>query len=935
MKTFVKFLPILFCLLYAGVKNSYAQAEDISSDIDSMWQNIKVQFSDSDEPFGFSFNSNVVRSYCADDTDCSLTVLKGLVLSAERDFNLPAAVYFSQELLAVGEKLNDLQIQGAAHLDLHRFYHASGNMNLAYQNVDKAIEFFRKSGDQFSLAMTEMMWIEDKVNYLPFEEVLIEFDSLLEKSKNDTIINAFINNRILLNSLEAERYNLAEVYLQNLINSGYDNYKVKQSVAFGRARLAAVNNNFAKAEIHYKEALEIARTVPDKWKETEIIIYMADTERERGNYAKANEYLEEARQIAEESNTDDLLIRIYKAKSELAQQTGDYRGALDFKEKEYAYREKERKKTDGFQWKNYYLESEKNQLRAEKEKQAYELASRNARLKSLYLISFLAVLLTGLSIFGFYAQRKKKKELEQSNAVIKEQARRLENLDAAKSRLFANVSHELRTPLTLILGPLDSVLKSGRLTDRNRSFVKSARHSARDLLKLTNSILDLSKAEHGALKIHEKPEMLYPLLQRFAAGFESGMQYAGIDFNFVYEAEKELCLQLDREKLEVIVNNLLSNALKFTPAGGKVTLYATNLGSEIQIKVTDTGRGIHAADLPHVFDRFYQSENKNAPVEGGTGIGLSLTKNLTELLRGNIRVESKAGEGSTFTVTLPKKETTALPDPLSVEIPEIALGTSVVADTHLTDTSNLPVILIAEDNRGLQDYLRTLLQPNYRLLIADNGQAALDKLSEIEPPALIISDVMMPIKDGFTFLREVKASDKFRHIPMMMLTARADMQDKLKALRIGIDDYLLKPFVEEELLVRIENLLQNRAGRRPDTITESDVPAQDTMSEADRAWLEEFENYVSENLNDSLLTVPNLADRYALSESSLRRRLKGLTGLSPVKYMQEMRLATARSYLERGTYDSIALTAEKVGYRDARTFARLYKKRYGKLPSEV
>ncbi len=251
-------------------------------------------------------------------------------------------------------------------------------------------------------------------------------------------------------------------------------------------------------------------------------------------------------------------------------------------------------------------------------------------------------------------------QINQDKKLIEGQADELRKLDKVKSRFFANVSHELRTPLTLILGPIGSVLKNNKLTNRDFTHLLKAQQSGKDLLKLVASILDLSKMESGKLELHESPEVLFNLVHRIASAFESHAQREGIGFEFEYLANKDLQLRLDREKLETILNNLLSNAVKFTPSGGNISIKTEDLGHALRISVADTGRGIHSADLPHVFDRFYQSAQAGAPAEGGTGIGLALSRELAKMMGGRIWVESPAtgagGEGSTFFVEIPRVE---------------------------------------------------------------------------------------------------------------------------------------------------------------------------------------------------------------------------------------------------------------------------------------
>ena len=570
-------------------------------------------------------------------------------------------------------------------------------------------------------------------------------------------------------------------------------------------------------------------------------------------------------------------------------------------------------------------------------------------------------------------------QIQTDKSIIEKQAEELRQLDKVKSRFFANVSHELRTPLTLILGPIGSVLKSNELSNRNFTHLKKAQQNGKELLKLVASILDLSKMESGKLEVHNKPELLFQLTRRIAAAFESHAQRSGIEFIFDYLAEKGLQLKLDKEKVETILNNLLSNAIKFTPSGGKVVVTTEDLAHSIRLSVADTGRGIHPNDLPNVFNRFYQAPPRPSPKgreegpsppgggwvgAGGTGIGLALCQELVKVMDGKIWVESELGKGSTFFVELPRKEVmgsspTASPSPAlpKGEGERSSLKTEETGDRFSFPTSSgkgltpPPLegaggrLLIVEDNHSLRDYIESILSPYYHVITAENGQAALELLGSSpfgggrEGADLILSDIMMPVMDGFQLLEKLKSDDRYRHLPVIMLTARADMQDKLKALRIGVDDYLLKPFDEEELLVRIENLLQNAEERKVaiELVGDSKRKTQNAklISQADQEWLISFEEDLKKQLANPNYSIAQMADDFAMSQSTLSRQLKRLTGLTPARYFQELRLNEARQLLENRAFKTISEVAYGVGFSDAPAFNRAFKKRFGKAPTEI
>jgi len=557
----------------------------------------------------------------------------------------------------------------------------------------------------------------------------------------------------------------------------------------------------------------------------------------------------------------------------------------------------------------------------------------------LVLMLCLAVFLV-LAAFRMRTKRleKRQKELEKeiemateeilkNKETIEQQVLELQKADEVKTRFFTNITHELRTPLSLIKGPLGSVLKSGQLDEKNRSFLQTAKKHTKILQKLVTSLLDLSKLESGTMKIDESAFSLFELTRLIVSNFESYAQQAGIEFLFDYKAGKTMFIKLDKEKLEIILNNLISNAVKFTPKGGTVTVRVYDNKNEILISVHDTGVGIQPDELPLVFDRFYQASNTDKIQTGGTGIGLALSLELTKLMKGTITVESIPSRGSCFTLKIPRNEVLGG----FVPVPE--------TDKHLKETYTSHKrgarILIVEDNKSLSDYLVAIMSEHYEVLCAEDGKKAvaiLEHLDEKGLPDLIISDVMMPEMDGYQLLEYLKGHELFWKIPVIMLTARVDLQDKLKALRIGVDDYITKPFEEEELLVRIANLLKHATNRQDELIAyENEEEHKPTVT--DQNWLANFEKYIGANFSDETFSITKTSAHFAMSESTLLKKVKLLTGLSPVEYLREYRLNIGKELLEKGEKQTIAEVAFAVGFSNAKAFSQSFKTRFGKLPS--
>ena len=579
----------------------------------------------------------------------------------------------------------------------------------------------------------------------------------------------------------------------------------------------------------------------------------------------------------------------------------------------------------------------------------------------------------GLSITGFLLAiwvlvrlrisrlRKRQKELEEEvkrrTEKIEQQAEDLKALDKLKSRFFTNISHELRTPLTLILGPLSSVLDNpDELSPQTFSKLQTMERNGKSLLQLIEEILDLAKLESNKLELEEKSTVVLPYLRRLFSAFESQAAYQKINYLSDLQINEEQTLWIDRSKLEKIINNLLSNALKFTKPDESITFRVSESIGRLRIEVEDTGSGIHPNDLPYIFERFYQSKQPNRPAVGGTGVGLSLSRELAKLMGGVLDVKSILGQGSSFILSIPKKEVVLNLADKRNDNKKNAEEDQIYPIPLIEETSSFRKsfwVLVVEDNNDMRQFIDGLLSPHYQTICKGNGQAALDYLETASDnlPDLILSDVMMPLLDGFGLLQHLKKHDIWRRIPVMMLTARAAQQDKLQALTIGADDYMIKPFSSKELLVRTRNLLQNYHQRRfwkEEEITKSEPspnnPKNDSSSKPepeipnlsydDQQWILQVETIVRNKLNDKSFNVTFLLGELFMSESQFRRRLKKITGLTPKKYLREMRLQQARKFIENKTFDTLSEVSGAIGISKTWLFVREFEKRFGQKLKE-
>jgi signal transduction histidine kinase/DNA-binding response OmpR family regulator/ligand-binding sensor domain-containing protein len=543
-------------------------------------------------------------------------------------------------------------------------------------------------------------------------------------------------------------------------------------------------------------------------------------------------------------------------------------------------------------------------------------------------------------------------KIREDKAIIEKQAAQLIQLDEAKSRFFTNVTHEFRTPIALILGPLNTYLERHALDEQDKVLLNLAKRNGDGLLQMINDLLDLSKLEVGKLPVAERPVLLYLKIRQLLSAFEGIAEQKNIDLQLNYEPKQDLNIILDAKLFGIILNNLLSNAFKFTPQGGSIVVgVKEDRSNYLQITLEDTGIGIHSDDLPYVFDRYFQAKMTENANEGGSGIGLALANESSKAMGGSISIESIWGTGSIFRFKFPKKEIQGTDKTEQLkELEQLLFGEKAVRNGNLkhpiaTETeiaSTRPSLLILEDNSDLQQYLKQILEDDYHVTTVNNGQEAQKRLEHTRPD-LILSDIMMPLVDGFQFLEWMKNSKQYSGIPVIMLTARAEIDDKLRALRMGVDDYMLKPFVESELLARVHNLLQRQTLRSnylektaEETYDDSTNPFPQSLSDNEKEWLNQLEKNVLERLQDPNFTVNDLAKTMLVSRTLFYTEVGRLIGLTPNEYVIEIRLNKAMDTLKTSSGQiSIKEVANMIGFRDEKYFSRQFKRRFGILPSQV
>ncbi|MFT4664908.1 MAG: signal transduction histidine kinase/DNA-binding response OmpR family regulator [Polaribacter sp.] len=513
----------------------------------------------------------------------------------------------------------------------------------------------------------------------------------------------------------------------------------------------------------------------------------------------------------------------------------------------------------------------------------------------------------------------------------KARAERLAELDVAKTRLYTNITHEFRTPLTVIMGASD-------LVKGNESEKDLIKRNSKQLLQLINQMLDLSKLEGNALKLQPQQGNIIPFTEYLVESFQSMADSKHVRLTFYRELD-ELNMDYDAEKMQQIISNLLSNAIKFTGASGKVIVHAKEELFDgkpyLTLAVRDNGTGIPEANIPHIFDRFFQVDDSDVRRSEGSGIGLALVKELVELMNGQIEVTSKVGDGTVFTVRIPISKVAPIQSE-DINANELLLptGSNKSKESALPFqpfADDLPLALIIEDNKDIVSFLRTCLQRKYKIEVAYNGREGIDKALEIIPD-IIISDVMMPEADGFTVCKTLKADERTSHVPIILLTAKATQEDKVHGLDMGADAYLSKPFHQEELEVRLQKLIELRQQlqQRYQKNSNSDP----TSINTEDTFIQKLRSLIEENMEDETFSIIDLCRSVGLSRMQVHRKLKALTGMPATTFIHTVRLQKAYNLLS-DTDLNVSEVAYKVGFSNHSYFSKLFVNQYGKIPSEI
>lgn len=763
-------------------------------------------------------------------------------------------------------------------------YHQKDNYRMAIKNFKEAEAAITKRSEHVRL-MNRLGMAEALVDSGNLDLALEIAHSVVKpdmSEREDAFVSAGLSNiYIMMGDTQKAMPHLVSNYEYGLKN-GIPYFMLDASVELGIIRYR--EGKYEKARTYLNKALEIVENYKMLKIKVTVVEYLSKVALAEGNMADGVTYL----------NT------LVSLKDSLAKEQESEKLA----EAQIKY------ETEKTERENAFL-NEKTTLQDE------ELSLKN---RQIILVSSFSVVLLILLIFIVVQRqslKRKNYQLVEQNQLIVKQTEALKVLDKQKNTFFANVSHELRTPLTLILGPLEKLVSGQLNLPRSASGNLNLAYQATHRLKeLVEEVLDVTRLTDDKLRLNLKPENFDQFIHRVHSAFESMAELKSQKLVLIHQSPKGQNVSIDRDKVEKVISNLVSNAFKFSPENTDVLMTVSRKEAKCFIEIQDHGPGLNENDIKRVFERNYQATEA---LEGGLGIGLWLSRELAHLMQGDLTVRNNDGPGATFTFSFEAGESEpAMSNSESlfedeIELPELSLERKAK-------------VLVVEDNLEMREFVLDTLKPYFTTYEAASGNDALEVLKTRQID-LITSDVMMPGLGGFELLAQVRANDVWNHIPFVMITARSDEDSRINALKEGVDDYVIKPFLSRELVVRVHNILKNYLLRRQ---SEGEEELK-TVGEQDSDLIEQA---INENLTDERLSAELLSEITAMSERTIYRQIKSIFGLTPAQYIREKRLLKARRILENEHRRTVSEVAYEVGYGNAKTFSKHFLQRFGKYPSE-
>ncbi len=823
------------------------------------------------------------------------------------------------EALRLSEEYNNTEQKGYTLINL-------GNLYIYQTNFQGAISYFIRALDQAQLLGDRRM---QAYCYLNLGR---SYDGTGEYGQSQLYLHQAIDVRRELNDFEGivtvkteladsyrksgeidRAYELVQEVIQEVNEDNYPRILISAYQVLSRVSIGI--GDLVNAERYSTEALRISREVTSRNDERETLENLSDIYAAKGDFEMAYEYQTRYSDLNQQLFSEENIRRIEQLKN---------------------------------QYESEQQEAENELLRTQSDLNRAVISRQRVTIIFSIIAIVLIFILAAGALRAYWIKKNlslkisaQKDKIEQDKNIIKAQADKLKELDEAKSRFFANVSHDLRSPLSLILGNLEMISEDPDtvLSPKSKKNLEVGFKNSKRLLYLTDEINDITRLEEGKINLKRESVAINSYLKLLSDMFRATAEYKGVKLGFESELSDKVTFDVDPRQFEKIFYNLVSNAIRHTQKGDIISIKAEMRDNFAHIKFKDTGEGIPSNSLPHIFDRFYQSNQKEYRSKEGMGIGLALVKELVELHGGTISVTSKVGKGTEFIVSLKTAQ----------KLTETKPGIESIEDQHRTFrdlemepklksteivSEDKPSILLVDDHPEIRYYIRQILEEQYHILEAVHGLEALYLLKE-EKVDLIITDLMMPWMDGFELIESINSNPDFAKIPLLVVSARISEADKEKVLYEGINDYLQKPFSKKELVLRIDNLLKQKdkyAGESQNVFSEL---ANEGLKDVEKDILIKLENVVKDRISDSNLGIYSLQEAMAASERQVYRLVKKLTGLTPHEYITEVRMQYAEYLLRQNKVKNATEAAKSVGVRNVTTFSRQFEKKFGIHPSAL
>ncbi|MGB5238339.1 MAG: tetratricopeptide repeat protein [Flavobacteriaceae bacterium] len=907
------------------------------------------------------------------------------------------AIFFYQKDFTYRNEIRDTLGIADGYLNMGAVYLYKGDNQNAYKNFTASIPYFEAVGDDLSVAKVNFNLGTIQWNYSNYDLALNDFfvslnvfekegDQYLLASCYENIAGVYENLENYENALKYYRASLQhsrdvgdarltasnyhslgvvmDKYIQqdsalyyfskSLKLSEKGNFKDLTSqnyhslgVLYGKTN-ASKGISFLNMSISLKKAID-----SDNFNIATSLYELGEIYSGQGQFSKAKKSLEEGWRVAQLTESKEIKSKLSYALYELNKNIDNVTNALAYLERYQIFKDSifddETNKNIVAREIQYETAKKDRQiefLTKEREIKQAEVVAQEALLmqkttqRNLLLAGIASVLIISLLLFRNYKVKLRTKEL------VNKKQQEFVNL---RSRFFANVSHEFRTPLTLILGPLKDLLASEEEHSQRKQSYDLMKRNSEKLLDLVNQLLDLAKLEAGALPLQVAEGNLKNSLKTITSSFSSWANHQNITFHINISREIGIGW-FDGDALEKIINNLLFNAFKFTPEGGTIQFNALLVvsnkegeGQLLEIEIMDSGKGITHSELDKIFDRFHQASASQYEINTGTGIGLALVKELTDLHHGSVSVESEEVKGTVFKVLLPMDKEQFTEDEIisdKTQVLKTNKSTLGIPDNPLKQVDvehksakDNPLLLIVEDNDDVRSYVKNSLGQAFQIKEAVNGYKGVKKAQKIVPD-LIISDVMMPGMDGLSLCKTLKKDERTSHIPIILLTALASQVSKVEGIETGADAYIIKPFDKKELIALAKNLIgQRRHLREKYSRQLTFQPKLVAVTSTDEHFLEKVIQILERSLDDATFSVEELAKETGMSRTQLFRKMKALIDQSPQDFVRDFRLKRAAQLLQRRV-GNVSEIAYQVGFNNLSYFSKRFKELFGETPSE-